>query len=152
MPGAANIHGSEHRGRTVDASAHHHHETDAPADHGGSAAHDRSGMIADFRRRLWISLLLTLPVLALSPMIQHTLGVREGWHFAGDAYIVSALSTVIYCYGGWPFLHGLRQEIATRNPGMMTLIGVAISAAYLYSLATVMGLSGNDFFWELFTL
>jgi len=85
-------------------------------------------MIADFRKRFWSSLLLTLPVLALSPMIQHALDVGEGWRFAGDAYILSALSSVIYFYGGWPFLDGLRQEIAARNPGMMTLIGVAISA------------------------
>jgi Cu2+-exporting ATPase len=109
-------------------------------------------MVADFRRRFWISLLLTLPVLALSPMIQHALGVGESWRVAGDTYILVALSSVIYFYGGWPFLDGLRQEIADRNPGMMTLIGVAITAAYVYSLATVTGLAGDDFFWELVTL
>jgi Cu2+-exporting ATPase len=109
-------------------------------------------MISDFRKRFWISLLLTIPVLALSPMIQHALGVGEGWRFAGDVYVLAALSSVIYFYGGWPFLDGLRQELANRAPGMMTLIGVAISAAYIYSLATVFGLAGNDFFWELVTL
>jgi P-type Cu2+ transporter len=109
-------------------------------------------MVADLRKRFWISLLLTLPVLALSPMIQHTLGVGEIWRFAGDAYILVALSSVIYFYGGWPFLDGLRQEVSTRNPGMMTLIGVAITAAYIYSVATVIGLAGSDFFWELVTL
>jgi Cu2+-exporting ATPase len=109
-------------------------------------------MISDFRKRFWISLLLTIPVLALSPMIQHALGVGESWRFPGDTYLLTALSSVIYFYGGWPFLDGLRQEIANRAPGMMTLIGVAISAAYIYSLATVFGLTGNDFFWELVTL
>ena len=79
-------------------------------------------MVADLRKRFWISLLLTLPVLALSPMIQHSLGGDETWRFGGDAYILVALSSVIYFYGGWPFLDGLRQEVSTRNPGMMTLI------------------------------
>jgi Cu2+-exporting ATPase len=104
------------------------------------------------RRRFWISLLLTVPVLALSPMIQGALGAGESWCFAGDAYILSGLSSVIYFYGGWPFLAGLPQEISARNPGMMTLVGVAITAAYIYSIATVIGLAGNDFFWELVTL
>jgi Cu2+-exporting ATPase len=109
-------------------------------------------MVADLRKRFWISLLLTLPVLALSPIIQHALGVGESWRFAGDAYILAALSSVIYFYGGWPFLDGLRQEFAANNPGMMTLVGVAITTAYVYSLAIVIGLVGNDFFWELVTL
>ena len=108
-------------------------------------------MITDLRRRFCFSLLLTLPVFALSPKIQHALDVDQGWRFAGDAYILSALSSVLYLYGGWPFLDGLRQEIAARGPGIMTLIGVAISAAYIYSPAAVIGLAGNDF-WELATL
>ena len=158
MSGADRIHDREHRGHTPVAPARDYHETHDPAGHGansghgGDAAHDHRGMIADFRKRFWISLLLTLPVLALSPMIQHALGVGERWRFTGDEYVLTALSSVIYFYGGWPFLVGLRQEIAARNPGMMTLIGVAISAAYIYSLATVVGLAGNDFFWELVTL
>jgi Cu2+-exporting ATPase len=158
MAGADPIHGDEH-GRDIPAApAHRHHEKPDPAGHsatgghGGHATHDHSGMIADFRKRFWISLLLTIPVLAQSPMIQHAFGVGEGWRFTGDAYILSALASVIYFYGGWPFLDGLRQEIVARNPGMMTLIGVAITAAYTYSLATVVGLAGNDFFWELVTL
>src|SRR5262249_48376558 len=120
--------------------------------HGVHAAHDHSQMVADFRNRLWISLLLTIPVLVLSPMIQHALGLGEGWRFAGDAYVLTALSSVIYFYGGWPFLDGVRQELSDRNPGMMALIGVAITAAYIYSVATVAGLAGDDFFWELVTL
>ena len=154
-------HKSEHRASAAAATRahqHHHHMTRNPAandthsGHDGHAGHDHSHMVADLRKRFWISLLLTLPVLALSPMIQHTLGVGETWRFAGDAYILVALSSVIYFYGGWPFLDGLRQEVSTRNPGMMTLIGVAITAAYIYSVATVIGLAGSDFFWELVTL
>jgi len=109
-------------------------------------------MVADFRKRFWISVLLTIPVLVLSPMIQHVLGLGERWRFTGDAYILTVLSSVIYFYGGWPFLDGLRQEVRDRSPGMMTLIGVAITAAYIYSVATVVGLAGDDFFWELVTL
>src|SRR5262249_20703646 len=120
--------------------------------HSGHAGRGHSHMVADLRKRFSICLLLTLPVLALSPAIQQALGVGETWRFAGDAYILVALSSVIYLYGGWPFLDGVRQEVSTRNPGMMTLIGVAITAAYIYSVATVIGLAGSDFFWELVTL
>ena len=139
-----------------DHGSHEHHGPSVPAAHGhaahGHAGHDHSQMVADFKKRFWTSLVLTIPVLALSPMIQHMLGLGEQWRFAGDVYLLTALSTVIYFYGGRPFLDGLRQELAARNPGMMTLIGVAITAAYLYSVATVLGLPGTDFFWELVTL
>jgi Cu2+-exporting ATPase len=118
-------------------------------DHTG---HDHSQMVAEFRKRFWINLLLTIPVLILSPMIQQVLGLGERLRFVGDAYVLTALSSVIYFYGGWPFLDGLQREVRRRNPGMMTLIGVAITAAYIYSVATVAGLSGDDFFWELVTL
>jgi P-type Cu2+ transporter len=129
------------------------HSNQSPhAGHSGHAGHNHSQMVADLRKRLWISLLLTIPILGLSPMIQHGLGLGEGWRFAVDAYILAALSSAIYIYGGWPFLDGLRQEIRARNPGMMTLVGVAITAAYIYSVATVVGLAGDDFFWELVTL
>jgi Cu2+-exporting ATPase len=128
----------------------HNHATHAA--HGGYAGHDHNQMVADFRKRFWASLLLTVPVLALSPMIQHALGLGENWRFSGDGYVLTALSSIIYFYGGWPFLDGLRQELRARNPGMMTLVGVAITAAYIYSVATLIGLAGNDFFWELVTL
>jgi P-type Cu2+ transporter len=139
------------------ANDHIHHPHDihnhaAHAPHGGYAGHDHSQMVADFRKRFWASLLLTVPVLALSPMIQHALGLGENWRFSGDGYVLTALSSIIYFYGGWPFLDGLRQELRARNPGMMTLVGVAITAAYIYSVATLIGLAGNDFFWELVTL
>ncbi|QQG37449.1 MAG: cadmium-translocating P-type ATPase [Micavibrio aeruginosavorus] len=109
-------------------------------------------MVADFRKRFWVCFILMFPVLAFSPMIQHALGLGESWRFAGDAWILAVLSTFIYFYGGRPFLAGLKDEFSARNLGMMTLIGVAISAAWLYSIATVAGLEGTDFFWELVTL
>jgi Cu2+-exporting ATPase len=122
------------------------------AAHASHAGHDHGHMVAEFKKRFWTCLLLTLPVLILSPMIQHALGLGAAWRFPGDTYVLTVLSSVIYFYGGWPFLQGLKGEIGSRNPGMMTLIGVAITAAYIYSLATVLGLPGDDFFWELVTL
>src|SRR5262249_24587776 len=90
------------------------------------ARHDHGHMIGESRSRFWTSLLLTLPVILLSPMIQQALGLGTRWRFRGDTYVLAILSSAIYFYGGWPFLQGMRTEVAGRNPGMMTLIGVAI--------------------------
>ncbi len=117
-----------------------------------NVAHDHGTMIADYRRRFWVSLVLTVPVLALSPMIQRFLGVREALFFPGSDYLLFALSAVVFFYGGWPFLKGLVNELSRGRPGMMTLIALAISVAFLYSSAVVFGLSGKVFFWELATL
>ena len=116
--------------------------------HHGHHAH----MVEDFRRRFWVSLSLTLPVLALDPMIQSFLGVDEAWRFRGDSYIQFAFASAIFFYGGRPFLEGLFQELAEKRPGMMTLIALAISVAYGYSSLVVFGLPGEHFFWELATL
>ena len=107
-------------------------------------------MITDYKKRFYLVLVLTIPIMLLSPMIQKFLGVD--WQFTGSKYILLALSSVVYFYGGWPFFKGLVTEIKTKNPGMMFLIGFAITAAYAYSVAVVFGLKGMDFFWELATL
>jgi len=125
----------------------HQHQEHEKHDHAG---HDHSAMIADFRRRFWISLVLSVPVLVLSPMIQQFLGYTI--EFAGRDYMTAAISTVIFFYGGWPFLTGLVDELRDRNPGMMTLIALAIVVAWSYSTATVFGVEGKPFFWELATL
>ncbi|MGM0380816.1 MAG: HAD-IC family P-type ATPase, partial [bacterium] len=109
-------------------------------------------MVADFRRRFWISLLLTVPVILLSPMLQSFVGLEEVFDFYGDLWVLFGFSTVIFFYGGWPFLEGLYTELAEKTPGMMTLIAVAISTAYGYSSVVVFGLPGKIFFWELVTL
>jgi Cu2+-exporting ATPase len=109
-------------------------------------------MAADFQRRFWVSLALTVPVLLLSPMIQGWLGVAEAWDFPGDAWVHWLLATLIFVYGGWPFLKGLVRELRDGHPGMMTLIGLAIGVAYGYSSAVVFGVAGRVFFWELATL
>src|SRR5690625_4397213 len=107
-------------------------------------------MVEDFKKRFFISLIITIPILILSPMIQGFLGVD--WRFTYDQYILFVLATFIFFYGGWPFLTGAVDELKDKNPGMMTLIGLAILVAYVYSSLTVFGLQGSDFFWELATL
>jgi len=120
-------------------------------EHKGHANH-HAHMAADFRKRFWISLVLTLPILVLSPMLQKWVGLRTTIGFPGDIYVLFSFSSAVFWYGGWPFLKGMFDEIKSRRPGMMTLVSVAIATAYLYSSAVVFGLTGKMFFWELATL
>ena len=116
---------------------------------GGHAAH-HAHMVADFQRRFWISLVATVPIVILSPMVQELLGVTLA--FPGDRWVLFVLSSFVFFYGGWPFLKGLADELRDRLPGMMTLIAVAITVAYVYSSLVVFGVPGQIFFWELATL
>ncbi len=118
---------------------------------GNNSSHHEM-MARYFKTRFWISLIMTVPVLLLSPMIRQFLGLSEMLSFAGDSWVLLVVSTVIYFYGGYPFLSGLVKELKDREPGMMTLIGMAVTTAYIYSAAVVIGLSGRLFFWELATL
>jgi len=117
------------------------------AHHGGHAS-----MIADYRRRFWASLVLTVPILLLSGQIQQWLRLGRTLSFPGSDYVLFVLSSLAFSYGGWPFLKGIYDELRSRQPGMMTLIAVAITTAYTYSSAVVFGLAGMVFFWELATL
>ena len=121
-----------------------------PVASSGSGHNKHSGMIAEFRKRFFVVLALTVPVMLLSPMIQDWINIDI--NFPGSSYVLLALSSVVFFYGGWPFLKGLVDEARAKNPGMMFLIGFAISVAYIYSAAVVFGLAGMDFFWELATL
>lgn len=115
--------------------------------------HDHSGMIEDFKKRFYVSMVLTIPVLILSPMIQHFLGLGDSLRFNGDLLILFILSTIIYIYGGYPFLTGMYDDLVRKGkPGMMTLIAIAITTAYIYSSFVTFGLKGEVFFWELATL
>ena len=117
----------------------------------GKEGHNHHAMmIADFKKRFYLVLILTIPIMLLSTMIQQLIGVD--WQFKGSQYILFALSSVVFFYGGWPFFKGLVTEVKEKNPGMMFLIGFAITTAYIYSVAVVFGLEGMDFFWELATL
>jgi Cu2+-exporting ATPase len=134
---------------------HHEHQHNM-SQHEMHAGHDHAGhhanMVADFRRRFWISLILTVPILLLSPMIQEWLGIEDKIAFTGDSYVLWGLATIVFFYGGFPFLKGLWDELKAKSPGMMTLIGLAITVAYVYSSAVVFGVVGKSFFWELATL
>ncbi|KKQ27231.1 MAG: Copper-translocating P-type ATPase [Candidatus Magasanikbacteria bacterium GW2011_GWC2_37_14] len=103
-----------------------------------------------FKRKFYISLGLTIPVLVLSPIIQKFLGFSIS--FYGDMFVLFGFSSVVFFYGGLPFLKGSLTEIKNKMPGMMTLISLAIAVAYFYSSAVTFGLSGEVFFWELATL
>jgi Cu2+-exporting ATPase len=118
-------------------------------DHQDHSMHHQH-MIADFKKRFWVSLVITLPIIVMAPMIQDLLGYE--FTFTGDRYIQFALATLVFFYGGWPFLTGLADEIKKKAPGMMTLIALAISVAYFYSSAVIFGLGGKIFFWELVSL
>ncbi len=113
-------------------------------------AHNHDVMITEFKRRFIVSTILTLPVILLSPSIQKFLGYELS--FPGRIYILWLISSIIYVYGGYPFLKGVINEIKKRLPDMMTLIGVAISIAYFYSTAVTFLIQGETFFWELATL
>ncbi|MGM0941896.1 MAG: heavy metal translocating P-type ATPase [Bacillota bacterium] len=145
-------HNHEHHHTHVDRESNqdkhmHKHHREEHSHHGH---HDHGDMVNDFKKRFFISLIITIPILVLSPMIQGFIGVN--WRFPSDQYILFALATVIFFYGGWPFITGGIRELKDRNPGMMMLIGLAILVAYGYSSLTVFGWEGKDFFWELATL
>ena len=102
-----------------------------------NGGHDHSShhayMVADFRKRFWISIILTAPILILSPMIQKFIGLGESIRFTGDFHALFAFSSVVFVYGGFPFLKGIVAELRSKQPGMMTLIALAIITAYVYS-------------------
>jgi len=125
-----------------DHSAHDDH-----SGHGDHAGHDP----AQFRRKFWLSLILTIPTLVFSHGLQDILGL-SGPRFPGSQFIPAAFGVAIFVYGGWVFLTGAVGELRKRQPGMMTLISLAIVVAFGYSLAVTFGLPGMDFWWELATL
>ncbi|MFP4573635.1 MAG: copper-translocating P-type ATPase [Desulfobacterales bacterium] len=137
-------------GHAPDGGNKSHSGQHSQGEHGGHGDH-HAHMVEDFKKRFWVSLAITAPVLFFSPMIRSFLGLGEPG-FAGGQYILFVLSTAIFFYGGWPFLKGIFDELKKFQPGMMTLIAVAIATAYIYSSAVVFGLAGKVFFWELATL
>jgi len=143
------MHMDEHNHTGRDAHAGQPHPTRGKrSSYSRHAGHD----VTDFRRRFWISLIVTIPILILSPAIQEFAGVGQALRFPGDQYVLFMLASFVYFYGGYPFLKGIVNELRARLPGMMTLIAVAITTAYLYSTAITFGLSGGVLFWELSTL
>ena len=133
---------------------HHNHtpEVTPPQGKHGIEGHDKHAghSVNVFWNRFLVSSIVSIPILVLSHMIQTWLGFELV--FPGDKYVLFTLSTFVFIYGGFPFLKGLYDEIADNAIGMMTLIGVAITVAWAYSVAVTFGLTGMDFYWEMATL
>ncbi len=150
------LHGTPRRGaqqvRDAAHGSHAQHTSNEHEPHAGGTHDHHAQMVVAFRQRFWVCLALTVPVLLLSPTGGHAVGPIGVWAFAGSDWLLLALGSVIYFYGGWPFLSGLWAELAKVRPGMMTLIALAISVAYFYSVAIVLGVEGDPLFWELATL
>lgn len=150
-------HQSHHEHRHSTSSATHayqqeteHHAHHKEAAHNGGYDKHAGHHVGDFLKRFWLCLILTIPVLALSHMIQQWFGFHLA--FAGDKYVLLLSGCVIYFYGGMPFFKGMVSEIKDKAIGMMTLVALAITVAFFCSVAVVFGLQGMDFFWELATL
>src|SRR4030066_1728014 len=145
------MHG-QHSGNDHSEIQHKQTSHQHPPEHHQGHPGGHKNMIGDFKKRFWISLAVTVPVLILAPMIQMLLGLGETLRFRGDGYVLFILASFIFFYGGWAFLEGMVEEFKYSRRGVMTLIAVAIITAYLYSSVVVFGLPGSVFFWELATL
>jgi len=136
----------------VGAHAGHAMAESAGEAHAGHGAHaDHSGHEEMFRKRFWVSLVLTIPVLLFSPMVQQWLGFSMP-EFPGSRWVGPAFAIAIFFYGGVPFLRLAVPEVHNRKPGMMTLITLAITVAFVYSIFAVFVSPGSGFFWEMATL
>ncbi|TAL41619.1 MAG: heavy metal translocating P-type ATPase, partial [Salinibacterium sp.] len=142
-----------HEQGTHDHAAHEAHAHDPHAGHDQHASHDEHAghNPALFRRRFWVSLALTLPTLLFSQGLQEILRL-DGPRFPGSQFIPAIFGIAIFFYGGLVFLRGAVTELRAKQPGMMTLISLAIVVALGYSVAVTAGLAGMDFWWELATL
>src|SRR4051794_6495799 len=155
VPTGQDMDHAEHPTHSIPAGAptgynmeHMEHDHSADGGHGGHAGHSE----AMFARPFWVSLILTIPVLVYSELFQQLFGYTAP-QFPGATYLNLVLGSIIFWYCGWVFLTGAVAELRLRTPGMMTLVALAISAAYGYSVATTLGLvAGMPFYWELATL
>ncbi len=140
---------NQHTNAHEDHQGHHDHQDHNS--HMGNTGHRHEGHETMFRNRFWVCLVLSIPVLIFSPALQNWLGYTAPT-FPGSVWITPVLSVVIFVYGGFPFLQMASWELRDRHPGMMTLISLAITVAFVYSLATLFFDLGESFFWELVTL
>jgi Cu2+-exporting ATPase len=122
--------------------------------HDGGGAHDRHAghSVEMFRQKFWGTLLLSIPTLVWAPMIQQWFGYAAPGGAAASRWIPAVFGSLVFAYGGWVFVRGAKGELADRRPGMMTLIALAISVAFVFSLAVTLGFPGMDLWWELATL
>ena len=159
---------SNHSEHHLNQETHHNHGKKADPEkhgahnkhkkhvkHGNSESmhsHGHSEMLQDYKKRLIVCLILTIPVFILTPVVQQALNLNQTINFYGEEYLLLLISSIVFVYGGYPFFKGFLEEIKNRIPGMMTLITVAITTAYIYSAAVTLGLMGMVFFLELVTL
>lgn len=152
----------EHPGSHEKSSQEKHHHTKEENNHSPEhkehtphKEHDHQDhyqvMMADFKKRFIVSLIITVPVFFLSEMVQELLGLHF-LYFPGDMYTLFILSSFVFFYGGYPFFTGMINELKVKQPGMMTLVAVAITTAYIYSAGVTFGLMGMTFYLELVTL
>jgi Cu2+-exporting ATPase len=142
-------HAGEHHSQAHQSPQQVGHEVGHDSGHGAHI--DHTGHETIFRHRFWVSLVLSIPVLLYSEMIQHWLGFSMPM-FPSSQWVAPLFSLIIFAYGGVPFLQMAVPELKNRQPGMMTLISLAISVAFAYSVVTLFVPLGQDFFWELVTL
>ena len=142
--GHASVPATTHHGGRPDLAAHDH--AGGHQGHDKHAGHDPEA----FRRKFWLSLILTVPIVVTSHMVMDWFGYSVD--FPGMSWVGPVLGTAVFCYGGWPFLAGAVREIRDRAPGMMLLISMAITVAYVASLLTSLGVFDLDFWWELAAL
>ena len=135
---------SDHESRPADHQHHHDAHTGGHAGHDKHAGHDPE----TFRRRFWLTLLISLPVIATSEMIMDWFG----YSLSGVAWVGPVLGTFVFLWGGWPFLKGAADEVRDRAPGMMLLIAMAITVAWASSMASSLGWFDLEFWWELAAL
>ena len=136
----------EDHGGGKTGGGHDHHDHGGHHGHGGHGGHgDHAAM---FRSRFWMSLVLSVPVVLYSEMIQMWFGFTSP-QFPGSSWVAPLLGAFVFAWGGWPFLKGGFDEARTRRPGMMLLIAMAISVAFVASAATTFGYFDLDFWWEL---
>src|SRR6266542_2743972 len=137
-----------------DVTGHAHHAHDAAgADH-GAGGHDKHAghSVEMFRQKFWGTLLLSIPTVIWAPMIQHWFGFEAPGGPVASRWVPAVFGTLVFGYGGWVFIQGAVSEIRDRLPGMMTLISLAITVAFGFSLAVTFGFPGSDLWWELATL
>jgi Cu2+-exporting ATPase len=153
MPNSGHATADAHAGHDMHAGHDEHAGHDMHSEHGDHSGHgDHSHHDpAMFKRKFWLSLVLTIPTLVFSTGLQDILGLG-GPRFPGSEFIPAAFGVALFFYGGLVFLKGGLQELRARQPGMMTLISLAIVVAFGYSIAVTLGFDGMDFWWELATL
>lgn len=139
----------QHHKHNTHSELDHHKKNnlDSHHNHNGHDHHDHSHMINEYKNLFWLSLILTIPILILSPMIQMWFNIDLSFPY--DQYVVLALASILVVLGGKPFFVGSYHELKQKSPGMMSLIALAVFISYIYSGAVVFGLAGHDFFWEL---